>query len=150
MCKSCYKTYTSELFTPSQTIIFAKIIYLFIWGDTLSTEILEPRAGHNVYMFGQKTLSETSSCVAGRVLSTSGIVFNVIGNSQIVRVRDVILAEEYGKTGDSGGVVVGLSSKESSVYIFPHTVGIHKGKFTNNGKTYSVTIKAKNINEGLI
>lgn len=86
-------------------------------GDTLSTEILEPRAGHNVYMFGQKTLSETSSCVAGRVLSTSGIVFNVIGNSQIVRVRDVILAEEYGKTGDSGGVVVGLSSKESSVYI---------------------------------
>ena len=44
-------------------------------GDTLSTEILEPRAGHNVYMFGQKTLSETSSCVAGRVLSTSGDCF---------------------------------------------------------------------------
>lgn len=116
-------------------------------GDTLSTEILEPRAGHNVFMFGQKTLSETSSCVTGRVLSTSGIVFDVIGDSQIVRVSDVIFAEEYGKLGDSGGVVIGLSSKDSSVNLFPHTVGIHKGKFTHNGRTYSVTIKAKNINE---
>lgn len=116
-------------------------------GDTLSTEILEPRAGHNVLMFGQKTLSETSSYVTGRVISTSGVVFDVIGDSQIVRVSDVIFAEKYGKLGDSGGVVIGLSSKDSSVYLFPHTVGIHKGTFTYNGRTYSVTIKAKNINE---
>lgn len=122
---------------------------IYMGGDTLSTEILEPMPGQAIYMLGQKSLSETSSFVRGTVLCDEGKYFEPGSNNQVVLLNDIIISDAIGLPGDSGGTVFAFNSSVSiTTPIVPHTVGIHKGIYTlYNGEKHSMCIKAKNINE---
>lgn len=115
--------------------------------DTVSTEIVIPIEGQNIYMKGATTYGATSSYALGKVLCESAAFTDVINGDTVTYVRDAIFTSYTGQSGDSGGIVFAFNSHNT---LYPNqylaTVGIHKAYRHRGDTIYSVCVKAGNIN----
>ena len=107
--------------------------------DTLSTELIRPVTGMQLYMIGQ-----VSGIKMGEVIYPSSILVphntTDASTGQIV-LRDAVVAKFYGTKGDSGALVFG-----EDAHMRYCAAGIYVGRGILNGETVSTSVIASNVN----